>query len=53
MNKEQGGLGILIGTVIAVAAVFFIVTGGSMGGKKTIQSDRDLPPVASETAPGK
>ena len=53
MNKEQGGFGILVGTLIAVAAVFFIVTGGSMGGKKTIEGDRDLPPVASETAPGK
>ena len=53
MNKEQGGLGILVGTLVAIAALFFIVTGGSMGGKKTVSSDRDLPPVASETAPGK
>jgi hypothetical protein len=53
MNKEQGGLGILVGTLVAIAALFFIVTGGSMGGKKTVEGDRDLPPVASETAPGK
>lgn len=53
MNKEQGSLGILVGTLIAIAALFFVVTGGSMGGKKTIESDRDLPPVASGAAPGK
>ena len=53
MNKGQGGFGILVGTLVVMAAVFFIVTGGSMGGKKTVEGDRDLPPVASETAPGK
>jgi hypothetical protein len=53
MNKEQGTLGILVGTALAVAALLFIVTGGSIGGKKTIEGDRDLPPIASETAPGK
>ncbi len=53
MNKEQGSFGILVGTLIAIVALFFVVTGGSMGGKKTVESDRDLPPVASGTAPGK
>jgi hypothetical protein len=52
MKREQGSLGILVGTLIAIVALFFVVT-GSMGGKKTIESDRDLPPVASGTAPGK
>jgi hypothetical protein len=54
MNKQQqGGVGIVVGALVVVAAVVFIVTGGSLGGKKTIEGDRDLPPVASETAPGK
>jgi hypothetical protein len=53
MDKQPGGIGIVLGTLVALAAVFFIVTGGSMGGKKTIEGDRDLPPIASETAPGK
>ncbi len=52
MNDQQGSIGIFIGALLAVAAVVFIATGGSLGGKKTVESDRDLPPVASETAPG-
>ena len=48
----NGGLGIAFGAFVALAALFFIVTGGSLGGKKTIEGDQDLPPVASETAPG-
>jgi hypothetical protein len=53
MNKQNGGLGVAFGAFVALAALFFIATGGSMGGKKTIEGDKDLPPVASETAPGK
>jgi hypothetical protein len=53
MNNQNGGLGMAFGAFIALAALFFIATGGSLGGKKTIESDKDLPPVASETAPGK
>jgi hypothetical protein len=49
---QKGGIGIAFGAFIALAALFFIVTGGSLGGKKTIEGDQDLPPVASETAPG-
>jgi hypothetical protein len=52
MNDRQGGIGILVGALVVLAAVVFIATGGSLGGKKTVESDRDLPPVASETAPG-
>jgi hypothetical protein len=52
-NQQQGWIGIVFGALVVLAAVVFIVTGGSLGGKKTIEGDRDLPPVASETAPGK
>jgi hypothetical protein len=51
-NGQNGSLGIAFGAFVALAALFFIVTGGSLGGKKTVEGDKDLPPVASETAPG-
>jgi hypothetical protein len=50
-QNKSGGLGILFGAFVALAAIFFIVTGGSLGGKKTIESDKDLPPVATGAAP--
>ncbi len=53
MNKQNGGLGLAFGAFVALAALVFIATGGSLGGKKTIDGDEDLPPVASEKAPGK
>ena len=52
MNNHIGGVGVAFGGFVLLAAVVFIATGGSLGGKKTIENDRDLPPVASETAPG-
>ena len=48
MNKDSNGtFGIIIGGVVAVIAVIFILTGGELGGKKTVQGDQDLPPVAT------
>jgi hypothetical protein len=47
MNKETGTFGILIGGVVAVVAALFLLTGGELGGKKTIDGDQDLPPVAT------
>jgi len=45
--KSEGGLfGIVLGCIVALAALLFIVTGGSLGGKTTVRSDRDLPPIA-------
>ena len=52
MNSQNGGLGLAFGAFVALAALFFIATGGSLGGKKTIESDRDLPPVATGAEPG-
>jgi hypothetical protein len=51
-NRENGNLGLAIGAFAVLAALFFITTGGSFGGKTTVEGDKDLPPVASLTAPG-
>jgi hypothetical protein len=47
MNKDTGTFGILIGSVVAVIAALFILSGGELGGKKTVDGDQDLPPVAT------
>jgi hypothetical protein len=48
MNKASNGtFGIIIGGVVAVIAAIFILTGGELGGKKTVEGDQDLPPVAT------
>jgi len=48
MNKDSNGtFGIIIGGVVAVIAAIFILTGGELGGKKTVEGDQDLPPVQS------
>jgi hypothetical protein len=51
-NGPAGGtIGWLLGGVFALAAAFFILTGGELGGEKKIKGDADLPPVASPTTP--
>jgi hypothetical protein len=48
MNKDSNGtFGILIGGVVAVIAAIFILSGGELGGKKTVEGDQDLPPISS------
>jgi hypothetical protein len=49
-NAPKAGIGIVIGGILVLSAAFFILSGGDLGGKKTVQGDRDLPPVASGTA---
>jgi hypothetical protein len=46
-NPSTGFLGAVLGGLIALAAIVFIVTGGELGGTKKVESDADLPPVAS------
>jgi hypothetical protein len=46
-NESSGKFGIIVGGVVAVVAAIFILTGGGLGGKKTVQGDQDLPPVAA------
>ncbi|MDI3467943.1 MAG: hypothetical protein OJF62_000006 [Pseudolabrys sp.] len=47
MEPKHGKLGILIGALVAAVVILFIATGGDLGGKKTVNSDNDLPPVAT------
>jgi hypothetical protein len=48
MKKDSNGtFGIIIGGVVAVIAAIFILTGGELGGKKTVEGDQDLPPVST------
>jgi hypothetical protein len=49
MKSEGGTFGIIIGGLVAVAAIVFILSGGELGGKKTIDGDQDLPPIAGST----
>jgi hypothetical protein len=46
-SDGSGKFGIIVGGVVAVMAVIFILTGGELGGKKTVESDQDLPPVTT------
>ena len=48
-NAPKTGAAIILGGILVLSAAFFILTGGNLGGKKTVQSDRDLPPGASGT----
>ena len=48
-NRESNGnLGAFLGALLAVALAVFMINGGEYLGKKTVNSDADLPPV--ETA---
>lgn len=47
MNKDFGTFSLVIGGIVALAAALFIFTGGELGGKKTIEGDEDLPPIAT------
>jgi hypothetical protein len=46
-RAPNGKLVVIIGALIAVALVVFLLTGGEHVGKKTVNSDADLPPVAT------
>ena len=45
MNQDNGTFGWIIGGIVAVA--IFIFSGGELGGKKTVEADQDLPPIAT------
>jgi hypothetical protein len=46
-NKRNGPLGLILGGIFAIAAAAFILSGGV--GVKEVNSDADLPPIASGT----
>jgi high-affinity Fe2+/Pb2+ permease len=45
-RARNGALGAILGALIAVALAVFLFTGGEHMGKKTVNSDADLPPIA-------
>jgi hypothetical protein len=45
-RAPNGKLGAVLGALIAIAFAFFLLNGGEHMGKKTVNSDSDLPPVA-------
>jgi len=50
MKNGTGMLGLILGGIVALAAMIFILSGGGLGGKTTISGDDDLPPVAGADA---
>jgi hypothetical protein len=47
MRRENGMFGIVLGSIVALMAMMFIFSGGSLGGKTTVEGDQDLPPIAN------
>jgi hypothetical protein len=47
MTNETGKLGMVLGGIVALVAILFIFSGGSLGGKTTVEGDQDLPPIAN------
>jgi hypothetical protein len=47
MKTDNGTFGLILGGLVALAAVIFIFSGGELGGKKTVEGDQDLPPIAT------
>ena len=47
LKQDNGTFGLIVGGLVALAAAFFIFGGGELGGKKTVEGDQDLPPIAS------
>jgi hypothetical protein len=47
MKTDNGTFGLIVGGLVALAAAFFILSGGELGGKTVINGDQDLPPIAS------
>ena len=47
MDQDNGFFGLIVGGIVALAAAIFIFSGGDLGGKKTIEGDQDLPPIAT------
>jgi hypothetical protein len=46
-KDSNGTLGLIAGGIVALAAAIFIFSGGELGGKKTVEGDQDLPPIAT------
>jgi len=49
-RTSNGRFGAILGALIAIAVAIFLINGGEYVGKKTVNSDADLPPVATGTS---
>jgi hypothetical protein len=47
MKNGNGAFGLILSGIVVLGAAVFILTGGDLGGKKTVSGDQDLPPIAS------
>ena len=45
-SGNNGKLGAALGAILALALAIFLLSGGEHVGKKTVNSDADLPPIA-------
>jgi hypothetical protein len=52
-SSRRGTLGAVIGALIAVVLAILLLNGGENLGKKTVQGDNDLPPVATGSGASK
>src|SRR6516162_8283308 len=52
-RARNGTLGAILGAVIAVALAIFLLGGGEHVGKKTVNSDADLPPPSPSGWPSR
>jgi hypothetical protein len=49
-RAPNGRLGALLGALLAVALAVFLLNGGEHLGKKSVNSDADMPPIAQGVA---
>lgn len=47
MSMNNGTFGLILGGIVVLVAALFILSGGDLGGKITVNSDSDLPPIAT------
>jgi hypothetical protein len=47
MNTDGKFFAIIVGGIVVAAIAIFIFTGGELGGKKSVEGDDDLPPIAT------
>ena len=50
-RRSNSFLGVVLGGIVAVAAIVFVLSGGELGGEKKVQGDHDLPPITKTTPP--
>jgi hypothetical protein len=51
MSEKDSHLGTLLAGLLVIAAAAFVFNGGQLSGVKKVESDKDLPPVASPVGP--